>query len=54
MRVVGFSVITDMCLPDALEAADVAKIIAIANDAEPRLTALVTGVLDYERSQLPR
>ncbi len=54
MRVVGFSVITDMCLPDALEAADVAKIIAIANDAEPRLTALVTGVLDYERSQLQR
>ncbi len=50
MRVVGFSVITDMCLPDALEEADVAKIIATANDAEPRLTTLVTGVLDYERS----
>jgi purine-nucleoside phosphorylase len=48
MRCVGFSVITDMCLPDALEPADVQKIIAIANDAEPRLTSLVTGVLDYE------
>lgn len=49
MRCVGFSVITDMCLPDALEVADVQKIIAIANDAEPRLTTLVTGVLEYER-----
>lgn len=51
MRCVGFSVITDMCLPDALEAADVQKIIAIANDAEPRLTTLVTGVLEYERKR---
>jgi len=52
MRCVGFSVITDMCLPDALEPADVQKIIAIANDAEPRLTTLVTGVLEYERDRL--
>ena len=49
MRCVGFSVITDMCLPDALEPADVQKIIAIANDAEPRLTTLVTGVLEHEQ-----
>jgi purine-nucleoside phosphorylase len=48
LRTVGFSVVTDMCLPDALEAADVEKIIAIANDAEPRLTTLVTGVLAHE------
>ena len=52
MRCVGFSVITDMCLPDALEPADVQKIIAIANDAEPRLTTLVTGVLEHERERL--
>ncbi len=52
MRCVGFSVITDMCLPDALEPADVQKIIAIANDAEPRLTTLVTGVLEYERERI--
>jgi purine-nucleoside phosphorylase len=49
MRVVGFSVITDMCLADALEAADVQKIIAVANEAAPRLTTLVMGVLDHER-----
>ena len=51
MRTVGFSVITDMCLPDALEAADVSKIIAIANDAEPRLTTLLTGVLEYDAAR---
>ena len=48
MRTVGFSVITDMCLPDALEAADVEKIIAVANDAEPRLTTLLSGVLERD------
>ncbi len=48
MRVVGFSIVTDMCLPDALEPADVAKIIATANAAEPNLRALVRGVLAAE------
>jgi purine-nucleoside phosphorylase len=51
LRTVGFSVVTDMCLPDALEPADVNKIIAIANEAEPRLTTLVTGVLEHERNR---
>ena len=51
LRTVGFSVITDMCLPDALEAADVQKIIAIANDAAPRLSTLVTGVLEADVSR---
>ena len=45
LRVVGFSVITDMCLPDALEPVDVEAIIRVAAEAEPRLTALVRGVL---------
>ncbi|MBC7856763.1 MAG: purine-nucleoside phosphorylase, partial [Pirellulaceae bacterium] len=45
LKVVGFSIVTDMCLPDALEPADVPKIIATANAAEPRLTKLVLGVL---------
>jgi purine-nucleoside phosphorylase len=49
LKVVGFSVVTDMCLPDALEPADVAKIIATANAAEPKLTKLVLGVLAGER-----
>ena len=48
LRVVGFSIVTDMCLPDALEPADVAKIITTANAAEPKLVALVRGVLAAE------
>ena len=49
LRTVGFSVITDMCLPDALQPADVPKIIATANAAEPQLRALVTGVLQSSK-----
>lgn len=45
MRVLGVSIITDMCLPDALEPVDVARIIAIAGRSEPQLTTLVTGVI---------
>lgn len=46
LRVLGLSIITDLCLPDALEPATVEKIIAVANRAEPRLTALVRGVVE--------
>jgi len=46
MRVLGVSIVTDMCLPDALEPATVEQIIAVAREAEPRLTALVRGVLE--------
>ena len=46
MRVLGISIITDQCLPDALEPASVEKIIATAGRAEPSLTSLVMGVLE--------
>jgi len=46
MRVLGLSIITDDCFPDALEVADITKIIAMANKAEPDLTRLVVGVLE--------
>ena len=45
MRVLGISIITDECFPDTLAVADISKIIAAANAAEPKLTALVKGVL---------
>ena len=48
LRVFGLSVITDMCLPDALEPAVVEEIIAVANSAEPKLRTLVLGVLAHE------
>jgi purine-nucleoside phosphorylase len=46
MRVLGLSIITDMCLPDALEPASLDKILAVAATAEPKLTAIVRGVLE--------
>lgn len=49
MRVVGFSVVTDLCFPDALEPADVNEIVRVANEAEPMLTKLVIGVLAEEK-----
>jgi purine-nucleoside phosphorylase len=45
MRVLGISVITDRCLPDALERTSVEQILAVAARAEPKLTALVAGVI---------
>ncbi len=45
MRVLGISIITDACLPDALEPVDVTQIIATAAAAEPDLTRLVSAVL---------
>jgi len=45
MRVLGLSIITDLCLPDALEPATVERIIAVARGAEPRLAAVVRGVV---------
>ena len=46
MRVLGLSIITDMCLPDSLQEATLDEIVATANAAQPGLTALVRGVLE--------
>ncbi|MEM8943935.1 MAG: purine-nucleoside phosphorylase [Planctomycetota bacterium] len=48
LRVFGLSVITDMCLPDSLKPAVVEEIIAVANSAEPKLRALVSGIVTHE------
>lgn len=45
MKVLAFSVVTDACLPDALEAVDIEKILATAARAEPILSRLVSAVL---------
>jgi len=44
MKVLGISVITDKCVPDALEPADIQKIIRNASAAEPKLTAIMKDV----------
>lgn len=45
MRVLGLSIITDACLPDALKPASVEEIIRVAGEAEPKLTRLIRGVV---------
>jgi len=45
MRVIGLSVVTDACFPDALHPADVEEIIRVAQATEPRLCRLVTEIL---------
>jgi purine-nucleoside phosphorylase len=45
MKVLGLSIITDQCLPDALEPAELETILANAMRAEPKLAKLVVGVL---------
>jgi purine-nucleoside phosphorylase len=46
INVLGFSIVTDECFPDSLQPANVAEIIAVANEAEPKLTAIMKGVVE--------
>jgi purine-nucleoside phosphorylase len=46
MRTIGISIITDQCLPDALEPADIGRIIATAGRAEPSLTRLILSLAE--------
>ena len=46
MRTVGISIITDQCLPDALEPANIERIIETARRAEPSLTRLIAGMVE--------
>ena len=45
LRVLAVSIITDACLPDALEPVDVPRIIETARRAEPTLTGLISDVV---------
>jgi purine-nucleoside phosphorylase len=46
VEVLGFSIITDECFPDALQPANVDEIIAVAMNTEPKLTAIMKGVVE--------
>ena len=46
IKTLGFSAITDECFPDALQPADIEKIIAVANAAEPKLTRIVKECIE--------
>ncbi len=45
MRVLGMAIVTDLCKPDALEPADIPKIIATAKGTEPKLRKLIIEYL---------
>ena len=45
LRVLGISIVTDLCVPECLEPADIQAIIRVAGEAEPRLTALIGKVV---------
>jgi purine-nucleoside phosphorylase len=45
MRNLGLSVVTDMCLADALQPVSLPEILHTASVAEPKLRALLLGIL---------
>lgn len=46
MKVLGFSIVTDLCLPDALAPVSIDEIIAVAQEAEGKLRTIVRTVLE--------
>jgi len=46
MKVLGFSIVTDECFPDALKPADIDEIIRTAMEAEPKLTLIMKRVVE--------
>ncbi len=46
MEVLGISVITDECFPDALEAVNIEDVLEAAGMAEPKMTQVIKGVLE--------
>ncbi len=51
LKVLGISVVTDKCVADTLEPADIQKIIKHAQEAEPKLTVLMREVASQLESQ---
>jgi len=46
MRVLGLSVVTDACFPDALQPVNIQEILRIAAEAEPKLTLIMKRVIE--------
>ena len=45
MKVLGFSILTDECFPDALKPALMEDIVKTARKAEPKMTAIMMEVI---------
>ena len=50
LKVLGLSVLTDVCLPDALQPCNIEEIIAVANAAGPKLEKLIVEFLRQANS----
>jgi purine-nucleoside phosphorylase len=46
LKVLGFSIVTDLCLPDALAPVSLEEILAVAGEAEGKLRTIVRKVLE--------
>lgn len=46
MDVLGISVITDECFPDALDPVNIEEVLEAAGTAEPKMTRIIMGVLE--------
>lgn len=51
-KVLGFSIVTDMCFPDSLEPVCIEEILAVAHAAEAKLSRLVVAILERLKDQL--
>ena len=47
MRTLGISVVSDRCLPDALQPVNIAAIIRAGEESEPKLKQVVMGVVEH-------
>lgn len=45
LKVLGFSILTDECFPETLKPVSLEEVIAVANEAEPRMTAVMKAVV---------
>lgn len=45
MKVLGFSILTDECFPETLKPVSLEEVIAVAKEAEPRMTAVMKEVV---------
>jgi purine-nucleoside phosphorylase len=45
MQVLGFSILTDECFPETLKTVSLEEVIAVAKEAEPRMTAVMKEVV---------
>lgn len=46
LEMIAFSIVTDLCLPDALGPVDIEEIIRVAGEASPQLDTMIEGLVE--------